>query len=275
LQPLLSSRLWALTKGRVPLFTVLFVISCLIKWQPLILAPFLLVFVMQVYTSDGWAGRAKSLLRAVALPALLVLVPVFLLFGPPMLAALDIALGKTSRSGGDALSFNWIVIHFLNVSGSDRWDAVTEGLANYGHATAFTEAIGTGLFVLFYGAALILFARRKKTLENLWLFTLIAYLAYFIFSPGAHDNHFFVVAILALLLYSTNRRYLFPMLLAGIAVNANLILSYAGMQPIPRSGGIDLSLPLAAINVLWFLVIWAKTCVPQLFRKEPSAATAA
>jgi hypothetical protein len=267
--------LWALTKGRLWWFTVLFVTSCLIKWQPLIIAPFLLVFGIRACTSGAWSVRARSILRAVVLPALLVLIPAFLLFGPPMLTALDIALNKSSRSGGNALNFNWIVIQFLNVPERNRWDAATQGLANFGHATAFTKGIGTALFVVFYGLTLALFARREKALENLCLFTLLGYSAYFIFSPGAHDNHFLVIAILALLLYSINRRYLIAMLFAVLAVNANLILFYDGVQPIPRLAGVDLSLLLATINVLWFLVMWTTTWVPLLSREEPSAVAAA
>jgi hypothetical protein len=232
------------------LFTVLFVTSCLIKWQPLILAPFLLVFVVQAYTSGAWSTRAKSLLRTVVLPALLVLVPVFLLFGPPMLAALGVALTRVPHSGGYALNLNWIVIHTL------------------GQVTSVTGPIGKGLFAVFFGLTLAAFARSKKTLENLWLLTLVGYVTYFTLSTGAHENHLFFAAVLALLLYSANQQYLYTMLFAVISANVNLFLfgGISGVQPIPRSVGIDLSLALAAVNVLWFFVLWGTTCVPWLSR---------
>ena len=64
LAPALVLGLWALKEERLELFSLCFGAACLTKWQPLIIAPFLLVYILgQKQGSTGW-----RLARA-ALPA--------------------------------------------------------------------------------------------------------------------------------------------------------------------------------------------------------------
>ena len=51
--PLLVS-LWALKERRFFVFTIAFSVSCLIKWQPAIIAPFLLVYILNIDSVEAW-----------------------------------------------------------------------------------------------------------------------------------------------------------------------------------------------------------------------------
>jgi len=58
--PTLILSLWALQRKRIALFSGLFAISCLIKWQPLIIAPFLILHAVSISTGDPISARALT-----------------------------------------------------------------------------------------------------------------------------------------------------------------------------------------------------------------------
>ena len=59
--PFLVGALWALYKNKLALFTVLYCGACLVKWQPLVLAPYLVIYLLGVQHIADWRQMASVL----------------------------------------------------------------------------------------------------------------------------------------------------------------------------------------------------------------------
>src|SRR5262249_40600305 len=85
---------------------------------------------------------------------------------------------------------------------------------------------------------------------------ILGYLAYFTFNVGVHENHLFLPIILGLFLAAQNRSYLPLALATALIANLNLLVFYGidgkGL-PFDRVVGIDLSVVLAVLEVVFFL----------------------
>jgi hypothetical protein len=126
------------------------------------------------------------------------------------------------------------------------------------------------LFALFYLSALVIFLRRSNSFENLLRFTIVGYLAYFTWNIGVHENHLFLAGLLVVVLYWLNSSDLPATLIVVLITNINLFLFYGinGGYPYQRVvAGLDVSVPLALFNVVFFLVFWGTTC----WHKEPDS----
>lgn len=138
------------------------------------------------------------------------------------------------------------------------------GLAQDGQVTAFLTTapftlVPRVLFAGFYVGALVAFFKKDKTLENLLMYSIIGYLAYFIFNTGVHENHVYPATVLAILLYAKTKRHLPLMLMLIFMLNANMFFFYGidGSAPgFSRVVGIDVTVLLALLNVVFFLALW-------------------
>src|SRR5438552_18616184 len=61
--PFLIAAFFCLQRGHFTIGVVLFAISCSIKWQPLLIAPFICIYVMTA-AGEGVSGRDKAYKRA-------------------------------------------------------------------------------------------------------------------------------------------------------------------------------------------------------------------
>src|SRR5712671_3866152 len=61
--PFLIAAFFCLQRGHFTIGVILFALSCSIKWQPLLLAPFICIYVMTA-AGEGLSGRDKLLKRA-------------------------------------------------------------------------------------------------------------------------------------------------------------------------------------------------------------------
>jgi len=260
---------WALKERKIFLFSLFFTISCLIKWQPLIIAPFLLVYVLRLTGVKQWKTTLKVFLRDMALPAGLLLGAAALLFGQGLLLSLQDGMGHTGLTG-NALNYNWLVTWFLCLTQPERFGPLADGMVNYIGITEWAASdwpivvVPRILFGLFYASALLVFARRAVSFENLLRFAILGYLAYFTFNIGVHENHLFLAGLLVVVLCWLSRRDLYTALIVVLMANINLFLFYGvgGGSLYQRVIGIDVSLPLALFNVVFFLAFWGMTCWP-------------
>src|SRR5687767_6350654 len=81
LAPTILLAFWALKERKIFLFTVFYTISCLIKQPPLIIGPFLLVYIVWQTGIPQWKASLKVLLRDVVLPAGVLVGAMALIFG--------------------------------------------------------------------------------------------------------------------------------------------------------------------------------------------------
>jgi hypothetical protein len=274
--PSLILALWALKVRKWIWFTVFFVITCLTKWQPVIIAPFIALYILDIQHIQHWRQiDFKKLAVTVLLPAVAVLGLTLLVFEA---APLALSLGKALNNeflSGDALNFSWIETHWLHVFYPDDFGGLIGGEAGYIVSDALrVTLLPKLLFFLTYAVALVAFFRREKTFENLINFSLIGYLAYFTFNTGVHENHLFLAAILAVILFWINREQLSVMLILILMSNVNLVLFFGidGKElPFSRAIGntVDVALLLSIFNVIFFLLLWGANV---LSKKKTAAA---
>jgi hypothetical protein len=260
--PTLLLAFWALKERKIFLFTVFFTVSCLIKWQPVIIGPFLLAYVIRLTDLTQWRAALRALLREVVLPGGVITGAVLLLFGPAVLISFQNSMSHVILSG-NALNYNWLLTYYLRLTQPERFGPLANGLVEYVDATDWpTIGVSKILFALFYAVTLGVFLRRPKSFENLLRFTIVGYLSYFTFNTGVHENHLFLAGLLGVVLYWVNPRDPYTTLILVLIANINLFLFYGikGDFPYQRVVGIDLTLPLALFNVVFFLLFWAMTC---------------
>ncbi|HET9495476.1 MAG TPA: hypothetical protein VFR15_14690 [Chloroflexia bacterium] len=287
LAPFLVLALWALHREKWWLFAVLFAVACLIKWQPLVLAPFFALYFLRARSLNGLrdAPWRRVLVEAFA-PAAAVGVGILAIFGWPVIASLQHALGSAPLSA-QALNLNWLYNYFLNVVAPGRYGPLLNGMPN---TVMVDQDIFTGLTRVVFWAAmaavLVLWFRAEKTFENLMLFLLLGYLTYFTLGTGAHENHLFPAVLLAAVLAHVNARYVPVFVTWALAANVNLFLFYGiDGRTLPFSRMLwdfDTSVLLAAVNVALFVGYFvlvmqrqrelARSAVPEML---PAAARSA
>jgi hypothetical protein len=252
--PTLLGAFWALRKGRPVLGTLLFSLSALTKWQPLLIAPFLAIHILNI---DSLRPRAllavlrRPLFRHVALVAAGLALLIFAGFGREPLTALHRATHNAFLSA-NAPNLAWLEQYL--------WRTLVEGSAGLGEPATFMMNVSQpviwvhkGLFYLAYAATILLAIRGPKGLVPTILYAITAFLGYVTLSTGVHENHLFTPLLLGFLLAAlapSPSSWTFAALLAAMA-NANLLLFYDmhGQTTDDRLVGIDLSLPMAVLFV--------------------------
>jgi hypothetical protein len=275
--PFLLLALWKLKEQKIFLATTFFTLSFLVKWQPLILGPFLLVYVIGGIHPAQRKEYLKVFLRDMVLPAGVIIGLMVLLFKDGLLIALQD--GIHTILSGNALNYNWLVTYILQVIQPERFGTLSNGLVNYIGINEWSSAdwpivgIPRILFAFFYLSAWAAFLWREKSFENFVRFMLVGYLAYCIFNIGVHENHLFIAGLLAVVLYWVNSQELYTMLIVVLMANVNLFLFYGitGGFPYQRVIGVDLSLPLSLFNVVFALIFWWANCWPKDLRSTLSS----
>jgi hypothetical protein len=256
--------LWALQKRKIALFSGLFALCSLIKWQPLIVAPFLVLHALSVPGESPRSGR--TLLRRwveLAGPACAVVLSAVIVFGfRRMIASLDHALNQELLSG-DALNFNWLITWFFEAVHPEWYGGMTNGVVK---AIVIDPSVGwaTGIkliFVLFYCAALWRLFRSRASFSAAIECSLVGYLSYFIFNIGVHENHLFLATIVAVMAAALLPGKAWRATLIVAASNLNLIAFYGftgSALPFSPVVEIDVSILFSALNVALFLFLWSE-----------------
>ena len=253
--------LWALRERRLTPFAVLFALAALLKWQPLIIAPFIAIHVIAITRRPGGAIDVAVLLRRVIAPALAILAVILLFFGAaPTFRALAKGLNHEALSA-NALNLNWIVTHLLLVL-DPRYGGLEEGRANWIRMPPPSLMVAARVvFLLAYAATLWAYLRRDKAFERLLKFGLLGFLCYFMLNAGVHENHLFLASVLAVLLVWLKPDEFWPALVIVLMSNINLLLFYGlngselGFKRVIE-GRFDMALPIAIVNVIFFGWYW-------------------
>ncbi len=272
LSPTLLLAFWALKERKYFLFTVFYTVSCLIKQPPLILGPFLMVYIIRETGGiKQWKATLTVLLRDVVLPGGTLVGTMALVFGEGFWQSLQNSFSHVNLSL-NALNYNWLTTYYLRLTQPDRFGAIdgVGGIVDYSAVTEWTAAdwpivgIPRILFALFYLGALLVFMRRPNSFGNMLRFTILGYLTYCTFNLGVHENHLFLAPLLAFVLCWVSPRDIYTTLILALMANINLFLFYGVSGGYPygqaRQIGIDVSVLLALFNVVFFLVFWATTC---------------
>jgi hypothetical protein len=216
--PFILLGVFALERDRFALAGLLFAAAGLIKWQPIVVAPVILV-----YAVSRAAGARKLFWM---LPAALFVVAVVLGFGvAPCWRALGGATGDRLFSG-QAFNLDWILTYAL-----EAWRV--DGLHFAGGTMKFITALpppwyglSRALFWLVYAANLAIFGLRRKTADTLLLALAAAEAINFTFNTGVHENHAFLEMIFVFAaVFAGALPPLYLMLAAALAIS-NILCFY-------------------------------------------------
>jgi hypothetical protein len=275
--PLLLAFL-AYRRGRLALAGLAFGAASLVKWQPLIVAP---CFALHLLAGDGrWRDRLARAARF-GFPVAGLLAGARVVFGPEM----SEAFGRAASHGylsGDALNLSWLFQIALRAWAPDWFGDLPgrvavlsrEALLISTHEPAIVSPFRT-LFCASYVAVLILLARSRRGVPALAAAAFFASLAYFAFNTGVHENHLFMVVLLAAILAWEDPAGARLYWIWALAANLNLWLFY-GLGGTPWAlvdrYGLEAS-GVGAVACL-ALVLWTLVALGRVLRGEPSAAPA-
>lgn len=250
----------AIKEKRVFLAVVSFIISFFIKWQPLIIAPFIFLHLANTrHIKDLTLLKFKQISFNIVLPGLIITSLIVGTFG---FEAINSLLRATSHGflSGNALNFNWILTYNLRWLFPDFYGPLIKGYSWVLRTHDLRITLGPRLlFIFFYGVCFVMFLKQEKTFKNLLIYSIAGYLAYFTFNIDVHENHLFLVSILGIILYWTDHSYKEMAVALVLLTNVNLFMFYGidGIGfPFYRVVGVDLTLILAGISVIFFFMIF-------------------
>ena len=243
-----------LQRGYLATGTALYAVSILVKWQPIVLAPFVLFYLLREPQRVTFA----TIIRVLA-PTTLVLAVVYLLFGNAVIGAFWRGITDLTFSGS-ALNLNWLATAAIQWSTGElqRDGGVVHTIMVGGYPTI--EYISYALRLMTFVMTLAYFYFSKRHFTDLLQSSLIGFLCYFMFGSGVHENHALIVAILALCLVAADGVGQIQAAVLAAMVNVNLLLFFGltGTRPdLPRVVfGWDVSIYLSLLNLAIFAVLW-------------------
>ena len=256
--PFLIAAFFCLQRGHFKIGVLMFAISCSIKWQPLLIAPFVCIYVMAA-AGEGLSGRDKAYRRIIPfiIAALVVVLPMVMIFGAgAIINSLQSAMTRHNFISGYALNFGWLHTWALHLWAPEKYGSLQNGevglIQTRDALLMLPEKI---LFYLSYAAILIAFALQKKTFRRLIVYSMLGYLSYFLFNTGVHENHFFLVCCLAWILVFIDSRELIRAINFSIAANINLFVFFGifGQRVPCVIAGVDITLLFALMNIGLFV----------------------
>jgi hypothetical protein len=251
--PFLIAAFFFLQRGHFTIGMLMFAISCSIKWQPLLIAPFIFIYVMTA-AGEGLSGRDKAFKRTMPFViAAIVVLPLVVIFGAgAIIDSLRRATTMHNFISGYALNFGWLHTWALHLWAPEKYGSLQNGeislIQTHDALLILPEKI---LFYLSYAAILVAFAWQKKTFQQLIVYSMLGYLSYFLFNTGAHENHLFPIACLAWILVFIDSSQLVRAINLSIAANINLFLFYGvfGQRINNVIAGVDMTLVFALANI--------------------------
>jgi hypothetical protein len=254
--PFLIAGLFFLERGNLNLGFVLFVISCFTKWQPLIIAPFVCLYLLGTARQRPPENHGiKRQMLPFALGAGVVALPLLMIFGWKVFDSLHRGMTRHAFLSAYALNLSWLQTWALHLIQPDKYGALQNGeidiFLTREPIVVWPDKI---LFYVSYCAVLFAFARQTKTFERLIVYSMLGYMAYFIFNTSVHENHLFLVCCLSWMLAFVNTDHVLRAINLSLAANANLFLFYGiyGERLQRVIAGFDITVLFAVANICLF-----------------------
>ena len=231
--PTLLLSFWALERKRVAWFCCFFSITCLIKWQPVILLPLIVLHLLKPDDAhDAPIGRRLARLLFASVPGWVSAGACIGFFGlEGIYTSFKLALSNVFLSG-NALNATWILTFLLHWTfpGNFKGPPINPNHYSLPVPIYTTDPWLRGpfklMFFLTYAALAYEFLRRKKSYESLLLYCIVAFLAYGSLNVGVHENHLFVACLLAPILWAEKRAYMGLAAVTMLFPNINMLLFY-------------------------------------------------
>jgi hypothetical protein len=267
--PSLIAAFWAVRLKRNVLGAGLFLIACLTKWQPLIVTPFIAVYLFEIsdLRSFRYAVGTRLFWHLVILTAVTIVL-LSLLFGLDPARSLWHGMNHPFLSG-NALNLPWVEGSFYDLFFSS---SSIQSELTYSMPPPIYLLPAKIIFSIIFVLIIVRATYTEKTLTYCLLFSIVGFVTYVIWNAGVHENHLFIAVILAYMLMLHERtpehRVIVTILAAMFNVNLFVFYGVTGTELQSRVVGIDLSIILAMLYVVaWlFLVVYAWGAPQQ--RKE-------
>jgi hypothetical protein len=233
--------------------------AVMMKYQPLIIAPFLLLHVaLRSRTDAGQTAMIRLLLSRVLLPIVLFTLCALVVFGPWAIGSVFATTTQHRWLSANALNLNWLVAAFI------RPERPLHVFRNDWPVWAF---IARTLTVVAYAYALRGYWRSARDTSSLLVWTSVGFLAYYVFNCGVHENHLLLVSVLCTLAVIAEPRRLGFLGYWVIATTINEVLFYGfdgrGFPYSLHVGAVDMTVVFALANVLMFaLTVYAARRLP-------------
>lgn len=263
--PFMVLAFYFFSKEKYVLSSIFFSLLCLIKFQPLIIIPFIFIYFVDVLDAETKKFklyiRIKNMMQML-IPATVMGGGVLLIYRRPLIKALYRALFDS----GDAISPNgfnlgWIIQYWLKKYHADLFGSLDGGwIGVIWNAPASYRSFKYIFIVIYAVAVIIMLLHKKKDYALLLKCSLVGYTAYFVYNCGVHENHLFVGMILMMLLYikepSQNNYY--RLIMYNVIFNINLFIFYVIGFGRVIGGVFDPTLVLAVFNVIYLSItmIW-------------------
>jgi hypothetical protein len=242
--PFVIGAVWAGSTGRLALMQVLIAFGCLMKWQPVLLLPFALVYAIRqrdVMPPNDWNRSMRLTGAVVSTLAVVVLV----VWGWPVAESFYRASrhNNISNFGANPL---WVLTWWLERGSAERLS--TGGIVSILPASRPLLRVLT-LFTLigFVSALRSYWKSGDRSIEGWLSYSLVGYLVYFLISAGVHENHLFLGSLVAIALTWQNGRWWWVAATVALAANLNLLAFYGWTGFVTRRmvAGMDVTVWLA------------------------------
>lgn len=259
--PFIMLAFYFLSQEKYILSSIFFSIVCLIKFQPLIILPFIFIYFVDVL--DAVERKFKLNIRIknmmqMSIPAILTGGSVLLIYRKALIKALYRALFDS----GDAISPNglnlgWIVQYWIQKYHADLFGPLDGGrIMIIWSAPSLYRSFKYIFIVIYAVTAIIMLLHRKKDYALLLKCSLVGYTAYFVYNSGVHENHLFLGMVLMMLLYikEPSKNNYYRMIMYSVIFNINLYVFYVVGFDRVIGGVLDPTLILAIFNVLYLSI---------------------
>ena len=231
-------------------------LMCLMKYQPLIIMPIVAAGFVDINREKKKPEFKWEKIIQICVGAIIPLIITFAIYKKPFLWSIYVALFRDSNFiAPNGLNFGWLVqFAYEKMTGTlvgnkvdIMWSVPFKALV------AFKYIFAIGYIVVFVQTLLT----KEKSVAYILKNSFIVYILYYLFNTNVHENHFFVGALLAVLIYYEAGEKFFPYLCAAAFMfNINVAVFY-GVWGITGGfdriilGVLDPTIALAAVNVIF------------------------
>lgn len=265
--PFFIGALAALSHKRHTTFAILYTLSLLVKWQPIVIAPFLFLHLLRTYAPPGSVLQGmKRMTWQVLAPTAAMATGVTLIFGPaPLIHALALTFGGAMHKYWSIMGLNlpWCVSHIIELLHSGNfvgyWGKVVSMENGEGVILPLpTDSIQplTRLpFALSYLFCLYTVWKNRVSIVRTLMGCTMGYIAYFLLNTGVHENHLVPALLCGLYLFGLAELDLATVICLALVVNGNILIFNGLEGGGPRfdralGGVLDVAFCMAIANVL-------------------------
>lgn len=261
LVPFIVLAFYFLSKEKYVLSSIFFSVACLIKFQPLVIMPFIVIYFVDVLDAEEKKFKLhisiKNMMQ-MTIPAILLGGGVLLIYGKELINTLYRALFANGYAiCPNGLNLGWVIQYWIEKYHADLFGPLDNGRIWIIWSVPSSYRSFSYIFVLIYAlTAIIMLLHRKKDYALLLKCSLVGYTAYFVYKYGVHENHLFIGMILMMLLYikEPSKTNYYRMIMYNVIFNINLYVFYVMGFGRVIGGVLDPTLILAIFNVIYLSI---------------------